>query len=127
MNWKSIFDQVVDKFSPQFIEGWILFVLASAYIHFKVHYQHGDEIARGLKGENGMWEAPEVVIYIWMYLWPPVIMANLFLGITLGDQEWDFMKTILWSVFGFKSVSEGIKAWKEKSQTPPSAPKQPMP
>lgn len=65
-------------------DGFALFIMGMVYYTY-LHKKHDHEIVKGLKGENGLWEAPEYVVYIWTQSFPFVLFADQFLGLILSE------------------------------------------
>ena len=82
---------LIDKFNsyltPGHFEGIVLFLLSSL-IMTGVHLHLREDLIRGLKGTNGMWEGPEALLYFVLWIFPPVIFAAVFLQLTVPDMVW---------------------------------------
>lgn len=67
--------------------GLILYVCGAVSITWvQLHFK--DQVVEGLKGENNKWEAPEWLVYISAWIFPHMIMANGFLGISFSMEAW---------------------------------------
>lgn len=75
-------------------EGMILYVCGAISITW-VHLYHKKDVVKGLKGQNGLWEAPEWIIYQFTWLFPHMVMADQFLGLHASDFAWWFMLGLL--------------------------------
>lgn len=75
-------------------EGMVLYVCGAVTMTW-IELANRDELRRGLKGENGLWEAPEWIIYKFGWLFPHMIMADQFLGLKASDFAWWFMLGLL--------------------------------
>lgn len=83
-----------DRLEPGHFEGMILYIIGSiSVLYLEVKYRK--EWAIGLKGENGRWEAPEIVIRFWLLLFPHFIMSSGFLQIKWPTEAWYFMAAVL--------------------------------
>lgn len=75
-------------------EGMVLYVCGAVTMTWvQLHWKN--EVVRGLKGENGLWEAPEWIIYLFTWLFPHMVMADQFLGLKASDFAWWFMIGLL--------------------------------
>jgi len=105
------------------IDGFVLYVLGMIYYVY-MHSKHDKEIVRGLKGENGMWEAPEAVVYYWLQLMPPIVCADAFLGLSMTDgMQYIFTLILFFAIMGRAGV-ELIPTLKNKIMAPPPEKKQ---
>lgn len=76
-------------------EGMLLYVCGATTMTW-VHLHHRKEVIVGLKGENGLWEGPEWVLYVCSWLFPHAIMADLFLGLkSATDWPWWLLISLL--------------------------------
>lgn len=75
-------------------EGMLLYVCGAITVTW-VQIANKAEVQRGLKGENGLWEAPEWIIYLFTWLFPHMVMADQFLGLKASDFAWWFMLGLL--------------------------------
>lgn len=69
----------------------ILFYFISSIVMIIVITKNDKEIRSGLRGHNSLLEAPEIVTYLWSYLFPQVILAVLFLELNPPEYLWFFM------------------------------------
>lgn len=65
-------------------QGMLLFACGTAVINL-IHIIHGKAFVHGLKGENKMWESPEILTYLVTWLLPEFLMADAWLGLRLSD------------------------------------------
>ncbi len=75
-------------------EGMMLYIFGAITVTF-VHIKFAKEWSAGLRGTNGLWDAPEICIYIFTYIYPHMIMADQFLGLKASDMAWYFMMGLL--------------------------------
>lgn len=69
-------------------EGMLLYICGALTMTW-VQLYHRKEVIIGLKGENGLWEGPEWVLYYCSWLFPHLVMADAFLGIkSATDWPW---------------------------------------
>lgn len=65
-------------------QGMLLFVCGTV-VMTALHAIHGRHFVTGLKGENGLWESPEILTYLITWLLPEFLMADAWLGLKLSD------------------------------------------
>jgi len=65
-------------------QGMFLFACGTLVINV-LHVLHGKAFVVGLKGENKMWESPEILTYFITWLLPEFLMADAWLGLRLSD------------------------------------------
>lgn len=53
------------------------------------------EFTKGLKGENGEFETPEIIIYLFIWLFPHFLMADAFLSKPLSGYGYMFLGALL--------------------------------
>lgn len=75
-------------------DGIILYIGGSATLTW-VQIAYRAEVTKGLKGTNGLWEAPEWIIYLFSWFFPHMIMADQFLGLKASESAWLFMSALL--------------------------------
>jgi hypothetical protein len=73
----------------------IILYIAHAVLFFFLGRKYGKELIDGLKGDNGKWEAPEVIIAVCILLLIIVALANLFLNFDVTAQLWGSIDFIL--------------------------------
>lgn len=79
-------------------EGMILYVFGALTMTW-VQLYHRKEVIVGLKGENGLWEGPEWVLYVCTWLFPHAMMADLFLGLKAAT-DWPWWLLIALLMYG---------------------------
>lgn len=95
------------------VDGLLLYLLGMVYYSY-IHWRHDKEMVKGLKGDNGLWEAPEAVVYYWLQSFPPILFADAFLGLILSDGMMIvFTLILLFAIMGRAGV-EMMLAWKTK-------------
>lgn len=113
-------DHIADFFKMIFIvpekfrlDGFILYLTGMFYYAY-LHCKHDKEMVKGLKGDNGLWEAPEAVVYYWLQAFPFILFADAFLGLILSDGMMIvFTLILLFAIMGRAGV-EMMLAWKTK-------------
>jgi hypothetical protein len=89
-----VVDDFFNRLEPGHFEGMILYMIGSiSVLYLEIKYRH--DWATGLKGENGRWEAPEIVIRLWILIFPHFIMSSGFLQINWPTEAWYFMAAVL--------------------------------
>lgn len=83
----TIFDKFYSYLTPGHFEGIVLFLLSSLIIT-GLHLHLREDLIKGLKGINGMWEGPEALLYFVLWIFPPVIFAAVFLQLAVPDMVW---------------------------------------
>jgi len=100
MNKIELFDKFVSYLTPGHLEGLMLFLISTA-IMTGVHIKFLNEWRDGLKGVNGLWEGPEILLYICFWLLSPMILADIFLQLKASDIVWYiFMACIFFGLTG---------------------------
>lgn len=90
-------------------ERFIIWIICTGGVYRFVHFREDRELRRGFKGENGMWEAPEAIIYGWFWVWPIMITTSYLFQWVIPDQIWEFLEIILYVALGIRGVMEGAK------------------
>ena len=94
-------------------DGLVLYTLGTLY-YLYIHRKHDDEMVRGFKGSNGMWEPPEAVVYYWLQSFPFILFADGFLKLRLSDgMMLVFTLILLFAIMGRAGV-ELLLAMKTK-------------
>ncbi len=83
----NFFDKFVSYLTPGHLEGLGLF-LVSTLIVTLVHIYNKADIIKGLKGANGLWDGPEVLLYFCLWVFPAMMFAELFLQLHAPDLVW---------------------------------------
>jgi len=91
--------KVIDNFihhleAAGHFEGMMLYIFGAIPITF-IHIRFAKEWSAGLRGTNGLWDAPEICIYIFTYVFPHMIMADQFIGLKASEMAWYFMIGLL--------------------------------
>lgn len=88
MSIERIVESVINHLLTITPEGMMLYVCGAITMTW-VQLAHRKEAIIGLKGENGLWEGPEWVLYLCSWLFPHMIMADQFLGLkSATDWPW---------------------------------------
>lgn len=108
--------------SKDHLEGLFLYVCGSVTVTI-VHIRNEKVFIEGLKGENKLFEAPEVILYLFCWIFPHVLMIDQFLQLKLSIEGWYFMGVLLlfgltgrWGLQWLSSIRTG-KDIKEEDKT----------
>jgi hypothetical protein len=83
----EILTHFLENLTPGHFEGLLLYICGAITITWvQLHFKN--QVVEGLKGENGKWEAPEWLVYISAWIFPHMIMANGFLGMSFSLEAW---------------------------------------
>lgn len=88
------------------IIAYAMMVLTLAFI-FYLTMRHGRDIMKGLKGDNKRWDAPEIIILIFLPLSVSAVLSDIFLGFHPSPATWLFISSGL-------GIGSGARAWAEK-------------
>lgn len=81
--WERLIE-ALEKAITTNAQGMLLFVCGTVVITV-LHIIHWRAFVKGLKGENGLWESPEILTYLITWLLPEFLMADAWLGLKLSD------------------------------------------
>jgi hypothetical protein len=89
-------EKILDHFLGDIhhIEGWILYI-AGAITITKVQIRYAKEYVQGLKGPNTLFEAPEILLHLFNFLWPHILMQQFFLVDTPSVYAWMFLAVLV--------------------------------
>lgn len=85
-----IIDLIKDLISSDHTEG-IIFFFVGAFVLLYVHLRYGEEFRTGLKGENKLFESPEISLYLFFWYSPFIIMYGAFMQVEISVYIWYFM------------------------------------
>lgn len=94
MTFAELFDKFVSNITPGHFEGILLYCAGDLSITI-VQVLLAKSWIKGLKGDNGRWEPPEIVVSLWIMLFPRMILASGFLKMTFPTEAWYFMAAVL--------------------------------
>jgi hypothetical protein len=97
-------------------EGVLFYMLGSLIITI-VLLKNRERFRKGLEGSNGQWEAPEIVVYLWIWMFPQCILAVLFLELTPPDWFWFFMLGCLLFALAGRTGIEMLFNWRGNKTT----------
>jgi hypothetical protein len=83
----KLLDKFISYLSHDRVEGVVLFLL-STVIMLALQLYHLRQWTHGLKGDNDRWEGPEILLYILIWMFPPMIFAEIFLQMKLSETVW---------------------------------------
>ena len=81
--WERLID-ALEKAITTNAQGMLLFVCGTI-VMTALHIFHGKSFVLGLKGDNHLWESPEILTYLITWLLPEFLMADAWLGLKLSD------------------------------------------
>jgi hypothetical protein len=81
--WERLIE-ALEKAITTNAQGMLLFVCGTI-VMTGLHVLHGKAFVKGLKGENGLWESPEILTYLITWLLPEFLMADAWLALRLSD------------------------------------------
>lgn len=113
--FETLVSKATDYFTdPKYFIGLILMLTAWGGIVW-MDWRREKEIWEGIKGEDGVLQIPEYIIRIWIKLYPPVILADLFLDFDLSANGWWSMNIImLLALVGKVAVMQFLRISTEK-------------
>jgi len=85
---------LLDHLSKDHPEGLILYISGSITIT-TIQIINRLEFKKGLKGKNELWESPEIILYLFCWIFPHVLMVDQFLQMKLSTEGWFFMGVLL--------------------------------
>jgi len=109
----KLWDDFINNLTPGHFEGMLLYILGSISIT-RVHIIYAKEWTEGLKGMNKLWEAPEIVVYLFCWLYPHIIMASAFLNMKVEIEVWYFLGAILLFSLTGRWGLEALLSWSGK-------------
>lgn len=86
--------------------AYCMMVITLAFILY-LSLRHGRDIMKGLKGDNNRWDAPEIIILIFLPLSVSAVLSDIFLGFHPSPATWLFISSGL-------GIGSGARAWVEK-------------
>ena len=87
----------------------IILYIAHIALFFFLGKKYGNELIEGLKGENNKWDAPEIIIALWIVLFPAMLLSNLFLDYEISTPILASMDLILVFALGGRAYLEKLK------------------
>jgi hypothetical protein len=95
----------------------VLFYLISSIVMMTLMIKNDSEFRKGLRGSNTLFEAPEIVVYIWTWLFPQVILAVLFLRYEPQEWFWLFMGICLLFALAGRDGIQMLFNWRGSKTT----------
>jgi hypothetical protein len=112
----KIIDYLIDHLNQESSEGLILYFFGAITITI-VHIKNEKDWVVGLKGSNGLWEAPEIALYIFFWIAPHVVMADAFLKLEPSTECWIFLGCLLLFALTGRWGLEWLLAFRGKQST----------
>lgn len=95
---KNFWEGIIFRLYPDEAKG-LLFWIIGSLLFTVVMLVNNKELKAGLKGTNGLWEAPEFCLYICFWLFPQMIMLDGCCGIRFSDFAWYTLWVLM--MYGF--------------------------
>lgn len=84
---KEFATEVMSYWSPGHFEGLMLYFFGALTCNgLQVKYRV--EVMQGLKGHNGLFEGPEQLLWICLWVWPHIVLSSGFLQVQWPDMAW---------------------------------------
>lgn len=112
----KIFDYLIDHLNQESSEGIILYFFGAITVTI-VHLKFASQWVVGLKGDNKLWEAPEIALYLFFWIFPHVVMADAFLKMEPSTECWVFLGCLLLFSLTGRWGLEWLLAFRGKSST----------
>lgn len=82
----------------------------STFIIWIIMFMYREKIIKGMSGENGLFESPEVVGYILCWVFPPIINYSAFFNVELPNWVWWFLASGIAYTLGGRWLFEWVLA-----------------
>ena len=89
----------------------MVWTILNALVYSKLHMEN-KAIVEGFKGDNKRWEAPEAVVYVYIWLSPAIITSAFFLRWDIPNVVSQYMDLILLTALGIRGIVDGARIWK---------------
>jgi len=108
---------LITKFLEQFnsltqLEGVILYTFG-AFCSSVVKYTYRKEWVEGMKGANGLWESPEIMLTILLLIIDHIFMADAFLDMEMSNNAWIAIGILFLYGFTGRWGLEWLSAWRK--------------
>jgi hypothetical protein len=108
--------ELIENFLNQFnsltqLEGFILYTFG-AFCSSVVKYTYRKEWVDGMKGANGLWESPEIMLTILLLIIDHIFMADAFLQMHMSVNAWIAIGILFLYGFTGKWGLEWVAAWR---------------
>lgn len=101
---------------PSLINSIILWNTTNFFIWF-VLIRYRVKMIEGVMGENKLWEAPEQIAYLLLFLFPPILTYSAFFNSELPVWCWYFLSFAVAYTLGGRWMLEWILAFKTGSSS----------
>lgn len=81
----------------------MIFAIISILFYIIVSFRSGKSITDGLKGDNGKWDPPEVIIFFTITLFVVAVMADIFVNLHASPLVWGSIDFIIVGTLGYKA------------------------
>lgn len=85
---------VTDFFKQADPVGLLLYTMGTITVT-TIQLVNRKEFIRGLKGDNGRFDSPEIVIYLFIWIFPHFLMADAWLSLKLSTEGYLFLTAML--------------------------------
>jgi hypothetical protein len=116
-------DQFILWLTPGHFEGMLLYMISATVMEW-VQWKFKTEVTHGFKGANGMWEAPEWIVYIAARILPHMILASGFLQVQFPEIAWYTIIGVIFFGLTGRFGLEWLLSFKNGSALPPNNPPQ---
>jgi hypothetical protein len=99
---------------PSVINSIILWNTTNVFIWF-ILIRYRTKMIEGVMGENKLWEAPEQIAYLLLFLFPPILTYSAFFNSELPSWCWYFLSFAVAYTLGGRWLLEWILAFKSGS------------
>lgn len=127
----NIWQEFLNAITPGHLEGIVMYICGSITMTW-IQLHHKKDVVIGLKGDNGMWESPEWLVYQASWLFPQMIMASGFMNVNFPGEVWLFMGGIVmfgltgrWGLEWLLSIRSGTNVT-SNNQTQPKKEEKPI-
>lgn len=87
---------------------WVILMTISYFIL----YREDEEMRRGLKGSDKLWQSPEGFVYIFLWILPGMVITSFCLKYDIDTKIMYIIETILLVALGIRGAIDGVKYWK---------------
>lgn len=112
----ELLHHVFEHLAKEHLEN-LFFYFLSSIVMIAIMIKNDASFRNGLHGTNGLFEAPEIVTYIWVWLFPQVILAVLFLKYEPQEWFWLFMGICLLFALAGRDGIQMLFNWRGSKTT----------
>lgn len=108
-------------FAEQSFTGMLCYIFGSISMLY-VDIRNQKEVTNGLKGTNGLWDAPEWIAYKASWVFPHMLMASGFLKMEFPTYAWMLMGGLILFALTGRWGLEWLASLRSGTPLPPSKP-----